>query len=232
MQIKALVTPPLDANCYIVSCEKTNAAVIIDPGGNFRAIMDVISHCELSVKAIINTHGHVDHIGANGELKQVTGAPLLISLADAPMLPDPSGNLSAFFAEQVRSPEADRLLLDGDCVAFGEESLHVIATPGHTRGGLCLYSSSPAVGGAELPGEGSAAGVGIGGTVAGVGVLFSGDTLFAGSIGRSDFPGGDSSELLASIKNKLLTLPDETIVYPGHGDTTTIGEERRFNPFL
>lgn len=217
MQIKALVTPPLDANCYIVSCEKTNFAVIIDPGGNFRAIMDVISHCELSVKAIINTHGHVDHIGANRELKQATGAPLLIGLADAPMLPEPSGNLSAFLAEQVRSPEADRLLQDGDCVAFGEETLQIITTPGHTKGGLCLYSHSPAVTGTE---SGAA------------GVLFSGDTLFAGSIGRSDLPGGDSSELLSSIRNKLLTLPDEIIVYPGHGDTTTIGEERRFNPFL
>ena len=210
MRIKALVTPPLDANCYIVSCEKTNSAVIIDPGGNFRAIMDVISHCELSVIAIINTHGHVDHIGANRELKQATGAPLLIGLADAPMLPEPSGNLSAFLAEQVRSPEADRLLHDSDCVTFGEESLQVITTPGHTKGGLCLYSQGKA----------------------GAGVLFSGDTLFAGSIGRSDLPGGDSSELLASIQNKLLTLPDETIVYPGHGDITTIGEERRFNPFL
>lgn len=216
MQIKVLITPPLDANCYIIQCEKTNSAVIIDPGGNFREIMDVINHCELSVKAIINTHGHVDHIGANGELKQATGAPLLIGLADAPMLPEPSENLSLFLEELVSSPKADRQLQDGDCVSFGEENLQVIATPGHTKGGLCLYSPGATGAGAESK----------------AGVLFSGDTLFAGSIGRSDLPGGDSLELLESIKNKLLTLPDDTTVYPGHGDPTTIGEERRFNPFL
>lgn len=169
--------------------------------------MDVINHCELSVKAIINTHGHVDHIGVNGELKQTTGAPLLIGLADAPMLPEPSGNLSLYLEKLVSSPKADRLLQDGDCVAFGEEILQIIATPGHTKGGLCLYSTD-------------------------AGVLFSGDTLFAGAIGRSDLPGGDSVELLESIKNKLMTLPDDTTVYPGHGNPTTIGEEREFNPFL
>jgi glyoxylase-like metal-dependent hydrolase (beta-lactamase superfamily II) len=220
VQIKVLETPPLDANCYIVACEKTNAAVIIDPGGNFREIKDVIDHSELSVKAIINTHGHVDHIGANGELKQATGAPLLIGMADAPMLPEPSQNLSAFLAEQVRSPEADRLLQDGDCVTFGEESLQVIATPGHTKGGLCLYSPAATGAGARS------------GARLGAGVLFSGDTLFAGSIGRSDLPSGNGVELVESIRQKLLTLPDDTVVYPGHGETTTIGEERRFNPFL
>jgi hydroxyacylglutathione hydrolase len=228
VQIKVVVTPPLEANCYIAICEKTNSAVIIDPGGNFRAIMDVINHCKLTVQAIINTHGHVDHIGANGELKQATGAPLLIGLPDAEMLPEPSKNLSAFLAEEVRSPKADRLLQDGDSVVFGEENLQVIATPGHTKGGLCLYRKGSDAAGAEA---GAGAGVGIA-AAAGAGVLFSGDTLFAGSIGRSDLPGGDIDELLSSIKDKLLTLPNDTVVYPGHGDTTTIGEERRFNPFL
>ncbi|HUU28665.1 MAG TPA: MBL fold metallo-hydrolase, partial [archaeon] len=159
----------------------------------------------LDVRYILNTHGHGDHIGANREIKEAYGAPLLIHQADALMLTDPELNISAAFGIPVTSPAADRYLLPGEKVSFGSLGLEVLWTPGHTPGGVSFY---------------------------GAGVVFTGDTLFCGSIGRYDLPGGNESLLVGSIKEKLHNLPHETLVLPGHGQNTTIGVEKNCNPFL
>jgi glyoxylase-like metal-dependent hydrolase (beta-lactamase superfamily II) len=159
----------------------------------------------LKVKYIVNTHGHLDHIGANREVHEFLKCPIAIGKADAPMLTDARLNFSNQYGQPLTSPEAELLLSQGDTISFGPCSLNVLSTPGHTQGGICLY---------------------------GHGVLFSGDTLFQHSIGRSDFPGGSQKQLLNSINTKLLVLPDETRVLPGHGPETTIGEERVHNPWL
>lgn len=205
MQIKRIVVGPLSTNCYVVWSEKTCDAMIIDPGGNFEDIRGVIEKEALAVKYIVNTHGHADHIGANARLKELTGATLAIGAGDAPLLSNPSRNLSVFMADSCTSPDADRLLMDNDVIELDHLLFDVICTPGHSPGGICLYHP---------------------------GVLFSGDTLFAEGVGRTDLPGGDQQALTESIRSRLMGLPDETVVYPGHGDDTYIGRERRFNPFL
>jgi len=158
-----------------------------------------------AVEYIINTHGHVDHIGANAEVKRATGAKLLIHKDDAKMLTSSAANFSLFMGHPVTSPAADELLAEGDEIKVGNLVLKVLHTPGHTPGGICLVH--------EL-------------------TIFSGDTLFYGSIGRTDFPGGSYRTLIKSIKEKLMVFPDEAVVYPGHGPATSIGFERQYNPFL
>ncbi|MBC7104518.1 MAG: MBL fold metallo-hydrolase, partial [Firmicutes bacterium] len=159
----------------------------------------------LKLRYIILTHGHVDHIAALGEVREATGAEVLIHAADAEMLTDPTRNLSLFTGRRLRFSPAERLLADGDVVEVGTVCLEVIHTPGHTPGGICLKTDD---------------------------VVITGDTLFAGSIGRSDFPGGNHGQLIRSIKERLLCLPGHTRVYPGHGPETTIEEEKRYNPVL
>jgi len=205
MKIQAFTVGDLGVNCYVVSDEDTKEALVIDPGADADEILTYIKKEALQVKYIINTHGHADHIGANQELLAATGAILAIHEKDLPMLTDAKKNLSLFCGAPVISPEAGLLLKDGDKLEIGQVSLEIIYTPGHSPGGICLYTGT---------------------------VLFSGDSLFAESIGRCDFPGGNMQQLVENIKKKLLGLPDETIVYPGHGPSSKIGRERLYNPYL
>ena len=205
MIIKKLEVGPIMANCFILGCEDTREAVVIDPGDDPDRILMTLAKEKLTVKYLIDTHGHFDHVGANRRMKEVTGAELAIHPDDVPMLAQLARSAASFGLSAENSPEPDLLLNEGDSVSFGNISLKVIHTPGHSRGGICLYT----------PGH-----------------LFAGDTLFAGSIGRTDLPGGDYDTLIASIKQKLLNLPDDTRVYTGHGPETTIANEKRMNPFL
>lgn len=205
MIIKDLTVGPIMANCYIVGCEETKAAAVIDPGDEADRILMVLAEAGLTVKAIINTHGHFDHVGANQRMKEVTGAELLIHSLDAPMLSQLSATAASWGMSSDNSPAPDRMLADGDMVPVGNIVFTVIHTPGHTPGGISLHADN---------------------------AVFVGDTLFAGSIGRTDFPGGDFGVLKASIQGKLFTLDDDVTVYPGHMGLTTIGREKRTNPFV
>ena len=206
MKIIKMEVGSLGTNCYVVYDEATRDAAVIDPGGSADGIIAVLKKEKLTVKFIINTHGHADHVMANMRVKEATGAPILIHAADADMLTSGQRNLSAFIGGSVSCGPADRLLNDGDVLTVSEAlTLTVIHTPGHTPGGICL-----------LAGE----------------VLFSGDTLFAESIGRTDFPGGSYRQLITAIKERLMVLDDAVKVLPGHGPESTIGWERKMNPFI
>lgn len=205
MLIKTLTVGPIQANCYILGCEETLSAVVIDPGDEADRILHALAESNLIARFIVNTHGHFDHVGANKRLKEVTGAPILIHSLDAPMLSQLSSSAAAWGLAADNSPAPDRELSDGDEITFGNTVLKVIHTPGHTPGGISLYAED---------------------------FVFVGDTLFAGSIGRTDFPGGSFQTLKESIQAKLFALGDEVRVYAGHGPMTTIGEERRSNPFV
>ena len=210
---------PIGANCCIAGCDETKEAVVVDPGAEGSKIVSALSRLGVSVAYIINTHGHLDHIGANGELKAATGARLLIHRLDAAMLTSAEANLSAFAGQRVTSPAADAFLEDGQVLKVGKLELRVIHTPGHTPGGICLLVTEPDGRGAEAVGVSAKR-------------LLTGDTLFAGSVGRTDFPGGSFETLIRCIKEKIMPFGDDVEVYPGHGPSTTIGEEREGNPFL
>lgn len=207
MFIRTLEVTGFLTNCYLVACEETGEAAVIDPGGEAERILKAVAERQLKVRYIINTHGHIDHVGANGRVKEATGAQILIHAADAPYLLDERRNLLLYLPEARGSlAPADRTLEEGEVISLGTTvRLTVLHTPGHTPGGICLV---------------------------GDGLIFTGDTLFAGSIGRTDLPGGSYAELLRSIREKLLVYPDETIIYPGHGPSSTLGAERATNPFL
>lgn len=205
MIIKELVVGPLMANCFICGCSKTKEAVVIDPGGDADTILLSLADSKLKVKYIINTHGHFDHVSANGKMKDATGADILIHPLDAPMLEKLSSNAAFFGVSVENSPPCDQTLEEGDTVSFGDITLKVIHTPGHTPGGISLYTN---------------------------GIVFVGDTLFSGSIGRTDFPGGDFNTLISSIKTKLFNMKDDIRVFSGHGPETSIGIEKRHNPFV
>lgn len=204
MIIKKLTVGPIMANCFIVACEETRQAAVIDPGDEVDRILMTLADEKLKVAVIIDTHGHFDHVGGNARMKQATGAPLLIHRLDAPMLGQLSAAASRWGMSAEDSPQPDRTVDEGDDISFGNLAFKVIHTPGHTPGGISLHSD---------------------------GAVFVGDTLFAGSIGRTDFPGGDYATLISSIQDKLFTLGDEVVVYTGHGPETTIGVEKRTNPF-
>lgn len=213
MIIETLTVGPLMTNCHIFACEASREAAIIDPGGEARRIARRVEDMSLDVKWIIDTHGHADHVGAQAALKaRFPAAAIAIHEADAACLTDAGKNLSALLNAPVTSPPADRVLRDGDEIAVGRHTLKVLHVPGHTPGGIALY--------VDNPGDDAAP------------VVFCGDTLFAGSIGRADFPGGAMDELLEAIRARLLTLPSNTLVYTGHGEPTTIEQETRGNPFL
>ncbi len=220
MLIETLTVGPMMANCYLVAGSGSPEAVVIDPGGDARDIMDAVRRLGLKVVLIVDTHGHVDHIAANNEVKAETGAPLAVHRLEAPMLTQPSLNLSSWGGVSLSGPPADRLVEDGEELRAGTLIIKVAHTPGHTPGGISLIVSedkaNPACGPSACEGP----------------VIFSGDTLFAGSVGRTDFPGGSFTDLIAGIRDKLLVFEDDTEVYPGHGPSTTIGEERETNPFL
>lgn len=203
--VRRIPVGSLGANCYIVGVENSKDALVIDPGGNAKKIAAFAAENGLNIKLIVNTHGHIDHIAGNDELRDITGAPLAIHSLDAEMLSDSTLNLSALMGAAREFRSADRLLSDGDDIELGSIGFKVLHTPGHTKGGICI---------------------------AGEGVVFTGDTLFNGSVGRSDFPGGDHKTLIESINSKLMALADNTVIYPGHMEESTILNERRFNMFL
>jgi glyoxylase-like metal-dependent hydrolase (beta-lactamase superfamily II) len=203
--IESLTVGPIQANCYVLGCDETRQAAVIDPGDEADRILMTLARPNLTLRYIINTHGHFDHVGANKRLKDVTGAPILIHRLDAPMLKQLSASAASWGLSADDSPTADRMLEDGDTVSVGTITLKVLHTPGHTQGGISLLAD---------------------------GCVFVGDTLFAGSVGRTDFPGGNAATLKHSIQTKLFTLADEVVVYPGHMQPTTVGTERRTNPFV
>ncbi len=205
MIIEKMEVGPIMANCYIVGCEETRQAAVIDPGDEAERILYKLAGHKLTVSRIINTHGHFDHVSANRELKQATGAELIIHAADAPMLTSLSQMAAAFGLSCENSPPPDRTVDEGDVIAFGHIEMKVLHTPGHSPGGISLVCGDK---------------------------VFVGDTLFAGSIGRTDFPGGDFDTLISVIRNKLFPLGDNVTVYCGHGPETTIGREKRTNPFV
>lgn len=213
MIIERLVVGPLETNCYLVGCPRTLEGVIIDPAAEGARITSRVQQLALKPTWIIDTHGHGDHIGANRELKDAyPEARIAVHAADVERLVNPVLNLSALFGAPVESPPPDVILHDGDEVRVGELSFEVIHVPGHTPGGAALYMKPSAD-------ETS-------------GVLFCGDALFAGSIGRTDFPDGSLEQLVGAVRRRLLTLPPDTVVYPGHGESTTIGREAASNPFV
>ena len=205
--IKELAVGPIMANCFILGCEEKNEAAVIDPGDETDRILDTLLESNLIAKTIINTHGHFDHVGGNRKLKAATGADILIHPLDVPMLSKLSASAAAWGLSAEDSPEPDRTIEEGDTIVIGTITLKVIHTPGHTQGGISLYTD---------------------------GILFVGDTLFAGSIGRTDFPGGDYDTLIDSIQKKLFPFEDDVRVLSGHGPETTIGREKqkRNNPFV
>ena len=207
MILKKLVVTNLETNCYVCGCERTRLGVVIDPGGNARDILDAVREARLDVQYVINTHGHIDHVGANAPVLEATGAKLAVHELDAPMLVDLELNLGAYLGYMEAGPPADLLLRNGDTLEVGEIVFEVLHTPGHTPGGISLY-------------------------VAQEGVVFTGDALFKMSIGRTDLPGGSHEQLVQSIREKLFALPGDTDIYAGHGPATTVAEEKRKNPWL
>jgi hydroxyacylglutathione hydrolase len=200
-----LVVGPIQANCYILGCERTRQAAVIDPGGDVDQILMTLAKDSLRLVYIINTHGHFDHTGDNKPLKDATGAQLLIHRADASMITHQGQGGAAWGMQIENSPPPDRYIAEGDVITFGDISLKVLHTPGHSGGGISLVTDK---------------------------MVFVGDTLFAGSIGRTDFPGGDQDGLLRGVREKIFTLGDDVVVYPGHGPQTTVGQEKRYNPFF
>ncbi len=206
MKLKRFALGMLWTNCYVLS-SRTGDAVVVDPGGPTEEVQSYLKEENLTLRWVLLTHGHGDHIFGVGELRPLASSGVAICEEDAPCLVSSGENLSRHMAQQVELEPADRLLKDGDVLAVGDMKIEIVATPGHTRGGCCYYAS-----------EGDDA------------VLISGDTLFARSVGRTDLPGGDEATLLVSL-GKLTGFPDSLKVYPGHGPATTIGEERALNPF-
>jgi len=209
MEVNSFVLGEFETNCYVV--RKTRAGgecLVIDAGLAAGELIDFLKAGKLVPSAVVLTHGHVDHIGGLELVRrQWPDVKVFIHSLDAQMIGRADINLSFLTGNKTEAGPADVLLADGQLVEQAGVRLKVIHTPGHTPGGICLYSEED-------------------------GILFSGDTLFADSVGRTDFPGGSMSELIKSIKEKIIILPDETKVYPGHGPTTTIGKERMANPYL
>lgn len=209
LHVRTIVSQPFEENTYLVWRDGRAEALVIDPGLEPDLILDALARHGLSAAAILNTHGHADHIGGNAAMKRAfPRAPLVIGAGDENMLSDPMANLSGVFGEPLTSPPADATVNGGDSLEHAGIALEVRFTPGHSPGHVVFVCRD---GGAQV---------------------FGGDVLFRGSIGRFDFPGGSEAALLRSIREQLYTLPDDTVVYPGHGPTTTVGHEKRTNPFV
>jgi glyoxylase-like metal-dependent hydrolase (beta-lactamase superfamily II) len=205
MKYELVVVGALETNCYLAYCEETRACAVIDPGADHEKIVAAIADLELKPVIVLNTHGHVDHIGANTDIIQKYAVPLAMHKADTGMLQVSDHIELSLLLGAHDSPPPDRMLAEGDEIAVGTFSLRVLHTPGHTPGSVGFLSGA---------------------------VLFSGDTLFCGGVGRTDLPGGSWKDLETSIRERILTLPGDTIVLPGHGPWTTVEQERGSNPSL
>jgi hydroxyacylglutathione hydrolase len=208
MIFESVVVGPLQCNCYILGCEKTREALVIDPGDEIQSILPLLQKHDLKVKYILSTHAHIDHVGDLEKLKIKTGAQALLHERDLPLYQNLPAQASWLGVAVPTITQIDNFIQEGDKIKFGEHSGEILFTPGHTPGSLCLH----------LPGQAN--------------LLFAGDTLFQRSIGRTDLWGGSFDDIIRSIQQKLLVLDEKTIVYPGHGPSTTIAEEKQHNPFL
>lgn len=205
MNYQLVIVGPLETNCYLFFCPETRECAVIDPGAEADQIFPLITHLNLRPVIILNTHGHVDHTGANAEIKDRYRVPIALHQNDLPLIEE---NIQLEFGLMLGArptPRPDRLLADGDEIRIGQTGLKVIHTPGHSPGSVCYYTH---------------------------GILFSGDTLFCGGVGRTDLPGGSWKDLICSLRTRVMNFPDETVVLPGHGPRTTIAEEKENNPFL
>lgn len=208
MIFESVAVGPLQCNCYILGCEETREALLIDPGDEANLIVPLLETHRLKVKYILSTHAHIDHVGDLEKMKQVTGAQALLHEEDLTLYENLPVQAAWLGISAPPSTRVDNFVSQGDAIRFGKHSGEVLFTPGHSPGSVCLH----------LPED--------------CGRLFSGDTLFQCSIGRTDLWGGSQKAIFKSIHEKLLALDDQTVVYPGHGQPTTIGQERRLNPFL
>ena len=207
MILETFPVGPLQCNCTVLGDEASGEAMVVDPGDNIPQILALLAKHHLTLKQIVVTHGHIDHVGGAVRLKKATGAPILLNQNDLPQLKmmDEQAQWLGVATPEVAPPDAS--LEDGTTVGIAAHTATILHTPGHTLGSICLHFAPE-------------------------NLLLAGDTLFAGSIGRTDLPGGNSRQIIRSLHDRLLTLPDETLVIPGHGPETTIGEERGSNPFL
>lgn len=205
MKVESVIVGPLETNCYLVYCPESLDCAVVDPGAEPSKIFRLIAEMGLHPVILLNTHGHIDHIGANRDIKDRFDIPFLIHRLDEPMLKSVLQSELSFFMGAKSSPSPDEYLEDGGQIKIGLSSLKVIHTPGHSPGSVSFL---------------------------GDGFLLSGDTLFNGGVGRTDLPGGSWSELEKSIRDRILNMPDEMTVLPGHGPSTTVGQEKRFNPFI
>jgi len=206
MLVNTLSVGPIGTNCYIVGCKETLEGIVVDPGGNAERILATVDEMGLTIKYVVNTHAHFDHVTANRRLVETTGAVLVLHPDEVPIL-ETGGGAQWFGFPADPSPEPGLLVREGDALQVGRLNFQIMHTPGHSPGHIVLYEADKKV-------------------------LFDGDVLFFQGIGRSDLPGGSHAALMQSIREKILTLPDETIVYSGHGPTTTVGQEKRLNPWL
>jgi glyoxylase-like metal-dependent hydrolase (beta-lactamase superfamily II) len=205
MILEQIPTGPIGTNCYLLGDEETRRAVVVDPGSDAPVILELVHHHGLQVETIVATHGHWDHVGAVRPLKQATGARFLAPPGDMELIRNASASALLMGVVVDPPPDPDGFLEEGDVLRIGGLELRVLSAPGHTPGHVILV---------------------------GPGFAFVGDVVFAGSVGRTDFPGGDWDTLMESIRTKVLTLPDETVLYPGHGPPTSVRRERLSNPFL
>lgn len=208
MIFKQFIVGNMGVCCYVVACEESKEAAIIDPGGDEQMILQEVQKLGLTVKYIIATHGHPDHVCGNGPIQEVTGAKIIMHEKDAEFFSRPETENYFAMLGLPASPPVDICVQDGDIITVGTVKMQVIHTPGHTPGGICLYSAPN---------------------------LITGDTLFVGGIGRTDFPGGSYEELMQSLKNRIFPLADETVIWPGHGyggSQSTLISEKQSNPYL
>ncbi len=205
MKIKYAPLGQLGANFYMVTDESTNEMFVVDPGDCADIVKELINNADATLKYIILTHAHTDHIGALDEVKKAFDVPIVIHRDDADGLNDGDLNLCPAFGEKSPSSKADICVTDGDTLSVGKSTIRFLHTPGHTPGSMCILFDDK---------------------------LISGDTIFYNSIGRTDFPGGSFESLVSSVKDKIYTLNPDTIIYPGHGETTTVGYEIMYNPFI
>ena len=205
MNIETIIVGPLDVNCFIISCPKTKQSAIIDPGENADDILQSIKSKSLDVKYILLTHGHFDHIGAVADISAATHSDILLHADDQEQVDAAPAHAGFFGLPVPKSFSVDRYVNEEDTLEIGELTLTVLHTPGHSRGCVCYLGKD---------------------------VIFAGDTLFYGGVGRTDLPGGNYQAIIQSIKEKLFALPDAMRVYSGHGPPTTIGREKKYNPFV